>query len=80
MGPGKVLDVDEWESNANSGVKLFADLCHRVLVAAVAGVVLGFVYKRLGSGVIVQHQLTEYEAGKSIQGPDGAYEFALKTT
>jgi len=48
------------------------------LAAVVAGVVLGFVYKRLGSGVIVQHQLTEYEAGKSIQGPEGAYEFALK--
>jgi hypothetical protein len=25
-----VFDVEEWESSANSGVKLFADLCHRV--------------------------------------------------
>jgi len=50
------------------------------LAAAIAGVVLGFLYKRLGGGVIVQHQLTEYEAGKTIQGPEGAYEFALKTT
>jgi hypothetical protein len=42
------------------------------LAAAVAGVVLGFLYKRLGSGVMVQHQLTEYEAGKPIQGHEGA--------
>ena len=34
------------------------------LAAAIAGVVLGFVYKRLGGGLVVQHQLTEYEEGK----------------
>jgi hypothetical protein len=34
------------------------------LAAAIAGVVLGFVYKRLGGGLVVQHQLTEYEKGK----------------
>lgn len=34
------------------------------LAAAIAGVVLGFVYKRLGGGLVVQHQLIEYEKGK----------------
>jgi uncharacterized membrane protein YagU involved in acid resistance len=37
------------------------------LAAAMAGLVLGFLYRRLGGGVIVQHQLTEYEPGQRIQ-------------
>ena len=37
------------------------------VAAAIAGLVLGFLYRRLGGGVIVQHQLTEYEAGQRIQ-------------
>jgi len=37
------------------------------LAAAIAGLVLGFLYRRLGGGVIVQHQLTEYEPGQRIQ-------------
>ena len=37
------------------------------VAAAIAGLVLGFLYRRLGGGVIVQHQLTDYEAGQRIQ-------------
>lgn len=33
-----------------------------LLAAAIAGVVLGFAYKRLGAGGVVQHQLSEYGA------------------
>jgi hypothetical protein len=35
------------------------------LAAAVAGVVLGFAYKRLGARAVVQHQLSEYGAEKT---------------
>jgi len=34
------------------------------LAAAVAGLVLGFAYKRVGGGVIDQHQLAEYQVAK----------------
>jgi uncharacterized membrane protein YagU involved in acid resistance len=37
------------------------------LAAAIAGLVLGFLYRRLGGGVIVQHQLTEYDVGQRTQ-------------
>jgi len=39
------------------------------LGAAVSGAVLGFLYKRLGGGIIIQHQLNEYEEEGQLLKP-----------